>query len=59
MIKLYKATKEVRSRDKKRKRIVLKIGKRATHLTEKELSFIVVRGIRLLRNTGYYVGYYD
>lgn len=48
MIKLYRAKKESRKRDSKRKRMILQIGKACYHLTQEETSKFLVAGLRTL-----------
>ena len=37
MIKIYRAKKESRTRDKKRRRYILQLGKKRFHITEREV----------------------
>ena len=48
MIKLYRAKKESRRRDLKRKRFILEIGKKKLHLTAEEVKVVVCNAVALM-----------
>jgi len=48
MIKLYRATRERRERDKKCKRFVLQIGQSVWHLSRAEVDQLARKGLKAL-----------
>lgn len=48
MIRLYKATRESRARDKKCNRYILQIGQSQWHLRRAELFQVVIKGLKAL-----------